>query len=637
MTFRQLALSNVRGSALRYAAFFLSSVFSVLLFFLYAQFILHPDVANGYIYGGESTRVVLTFCLVLVAVFAFFFVLYSSGAFLRARNREFGLLTLMGTTRGQLRRLIWLENLILSLAAIVVGIGLGQLFAKLFLMGISRVLGLEETIRFMFVPNAALLTAVAFLALFQVVSLVSTTRIGGQDVVELMRAARRPRAVPRASLWPALLGALLIVAGYVVALNVDQAGVIVAFVPVVASVVVGTYLLFGHGSVKLLELLRNMEARYLHGTRMLVVSQLLFRARDNARLLATIATLSAVVLAAAGAFYIFTRQLAETTAQAFPQAITFVERADGPGPLTGSDQGEPFTHAMIDAQFAEHGVTPTLRSSTTVHELRYRRSSGTGTSWLTLVSESEYQALAGSTGFDPSERGTPTVVAFDDGELILGVDTGMDTGVEVWPVTPDVSLPVVVLGDWYVMADADLAVLPLEGREYQPAELWLYDWPNSDRYDALGVNLYALAAAASSADVSGSLVVNRMVRQTFGLSMFAGLFVSLLFFIGAGSLIYFKLFTELEGDRRLFGRLRRLGITPAETKRTVTLQIAVIFLLPFAIGGLHAAVALGALGTLLMANVVQYTLIVIGLFALVQTGFYLLTRWTYLRALRPAR
>ena len=100
MTFRQLALSNVRGSALRYAAFFLSSVFSVLLFFLYAQFILHPDVANGYIYGGESTRVVLTFCLVLVAVFAFFFVLYSSGAFLRARNREFGLLTLMGTTRG---------------------------------------------------------------------------------------------------------------------------------------------------------------------------------------------------------------------------------------------------------------------------------------------------------------------------------------------------------------------------------------------------------------------------------------------------------------------------------------------------------------------------------------------------------
>ncbi|MFA5552438.1 MAG: ABC transporter permease, partial [Trueperaceae bacterium] len=593
----------------------------------------HPDVTSGYIYGGESTRVVLTVCLVLVAVFAFFFVLYSSGAFLRARNREFGLLTLMGTTRGQLRRLIWLENLILSVAAIMVGIGLGQLFSKLFLMGISRVLGLEATIRFMFVPNAALLTAVAFLVLFQVVSLVSTARIGGQDVVELMRAARRPRAVPRASLWLALLGALLVVAGYVVALNVDQNGVVVAFVPVVATVVVGTFLLFGHGSVKLLELFRRAETRYLHGTRMLVVSQLLFRARDNARLLATIATLSAVVLAAAGAFYIFTRQLAETTALAFPQAITFVERVEGAGPLTSPDQGEPLTHQVIDARFAEHGVTPTLRSATEVHELRYRRSGAAGTSWLTLVSESEYQALARSGGFDANERGSPTLIALDGGELVLGAAAGA----EAWPVTPDVSLPVVVLSDWYVMADADLAAIPVEGREYQPAELWLYDWPSSDRYDALGVDLYELMVAASSVDASGSLVVNRMVREVFGLSMFAGLFVSLLFFIGAGSLIYFKLFTELEGDRRLFGRLRRLGITPAETRRTVTLQIAMIFLLPFAVGGLHAVVALGALGTLVMANVVQYTLIVIGLFALVQTGFFLLTRWTYLRALRPAR
>ena len=633
MTFRQLALSNVRGSALRYAAFFLSSVFSVLLFFLYAQFILHPDVTSGYMYGGETTRVVLTVCLVLVAVFAFFFVLYSSGAFLRARNREFGLLTLMGTTRGQLRRLIWLENLILSLAAIVVGIGLGQLFAKLFLMGISRVLGLEAAIRFMFVPNAALLTAVAFLVLFQVVSLVSTARFGGQDVVELMRAARRPRAVPRASLWLALLGALLIAAGYVVALNVDQAGVVVAFLPVVATVVVGTYLLFGHASVKLLELFRRADTRYLHGTRMLVVSQLLFRARDNARLLATIATLSAVVLAAAGSFYIFTRQLAETTALAFPQAITFVEREEGAGPLASPDHGEPLTHQLIDARFAEHGVTPTLRSSTEIHELRYRRSGAAGTSWLTLVAESEYQALARSGGFDPSERGSPTFIALEDGELVLGAEEGM----EAWPVTPDVSLPVVVLSDWYVLADADLAAIPVAGREYQPAELWLYDWPSSDRYDALGVDLYEHMVAASSVDSSGSLVVNRMVREVFGLSMFAGLFVSLLFFIGAGSLIYFKLFTELEGDRRLFGRLRRLGITPAETRRTVTLQIAMIFLLPFAVGGLHAAVALGALGTLVMANVVQYTLIVIGLFALVQTGFFLLTRWTYLRALRPAR
>src|SRR5690606_12068722 len=42
------------------------------------------------------------------------------------------------TTRGQLRRLIWLENTFLSLAAIGVGIALGLLLARLFLLGIDR-------------------------------------------------------------------------------------------------------------------------------------------------------------------------------------------------------------------------------------------------------------------------------------------------------------------------------------------------------------------------------------------------------------------------------------------------------------------------------------------------------------------
>ena len=44
MTFRSLALSNVKGNWRAYSAFFLSSVFSVLIFYIYAAFLTHPDV-----------------------------------------------------------------------------------------------------------------------------------------------------------------------------------------------------------------------------------------------------------------------------------------------------------------------------------------------------------------------------------------------------------------------------------------------------------------------------------------------------------------------------------------------------------------------------------------------------------------
>src|SRR5699024_5323224 len=106
------------------------------------------------------------------------------------------------------------------------------------------------------------------------------------------------------------------------------------------------------------------------------------------------------------------------------------------------------------------------------------------------------------------------------------------------------------------------------------------------------------------------------------------------FFIGAGSLIYFKLFTELEDDRKLHARLRRIGATAREASRTVTEQIALIFLLPFAVGAVHAVVALTTFGTMLETSVASYTAIVIGLFAIVQVFFFLLTRSTYLSALQ---
>src|SRR5690606_29679946 len=107
------------------------------------------------------------------------------------------------------------------------------------------------------------------------------------------------------------IGFALVAAGYAVAMAQGSDGVVIAFVPTVTVVVLGTYLLFTHGSLFVLRQLQRPGTGYLAGTRMLVVSQLVFRMRDNARLLATIATLSAVVLSAAGTFYVITQQLAK--------------------------------------------------------------------------------------------------------------------------------------------------------------------------------------------------------------------------------------------------------------------------------------------------------------------------------------
>jgi len=636
VTFRQLAINNVRASGLRYAAYFLSCVFSVTLFFVYAQFILHPDVAGGTIYGGSASRTVLIVCEVLVGLFAFFFVLYSTGSFLRARSAEFGLLSLLGTTRGQLRRLIWLESSVLSGVATLTGIGLGLLLSKLFLMAIARVLGMATPIRFLLVPEAVGLTLVVFALLFQLVTLVATLRVGGRTVAALMVTARGERAAPRASPTLAFLGATLIAGGYVVAATVKGTGVVVAFLPVVAAVVVGTYLLLWHASVIVLRRLQARERWYLSGPRMLAVSQLVYKVRDNARLMATIASLSAVVLAGAGTFHIFSRQIELSISERFPQALAVVGPERGPaagdaGAALGVDP------AAVEALLTKHLVTPTLRADLGLI---------TGDAWVdgavrrvTLVSTEDYLALAATL-----ERAAPPLdqVASTLALVPPAGNTGADGGpvpgtvrVAAHPVEPvgTLTVPFLVIDDWYLVAAPDLAELdPLE-HGMAARELWLWDWRQvGPGVSALINEVAALDPGEFEGDVvSGREFAARAARSTLGLSLFVGLFVSLLFFIGAGSLIYFKLFTELPEDSRTLWRLRRIGLTPAETGRLVTWQVATIFFLPFALGGLHAAFALRAFGNLLALPVGGYTATVLALFALVQGAFYLLTRWTYIR------
>lgn len=636
MTFRQLAFNNVRASGLRYAAYFLSCVFSVTLFFVYAQFILHPDVMNGDIYGGNASRTVLLVCEVLVGLFAFFFVLYSSGAFLRARSGEFGLLSLLGTTGGQLRRLIWLENTVLSGLATLVGIGLGLLLSRLFLMAIARVLGMGAPIRFLVVPGAVLLTALVFLVLFQLVTLAATLRVGRRSVKALLVGARSERAAPRASAALAFVGAALIAGGYVVAASAQGSAVVVAFLPVVAAVVVGTYLLLGHGSVVFLRRLQRRERWYLSGPRMLAVSQLVYKVRDNARLMATIASLSAVVLAGAGTFHIFSRQIERSIHERFPQALSVVgpERggaADGGSVAGGVDPDE------VEALLARHAVVPASRaqlelvSGTALVDGRERH--------VTLVATEAYRDLLDRLGraAPASEQGAATLVlapratsAANRGEW--DTDGGSVAGRPVDPVGT-LSVPFLALDEWYLVDAADLARLaPLE-RGMAARELWLWDWRRAGPGVAGLVDDVALLEPSEieGGVVSGRELAGRAARSTLGLSLFVGLFVSLLFFIGAGSLIYFKLFTELPEDGRTLWRLRRIGVTPIETGRLVTWQVATIFFLPFALGALHAAFALKAFGNLLALPVGGYTATVLALFALVQGAFYLLTRWTYIR------
>src|SRR5690625_2429412 len=113
MTFRQFAFNNVFRNKRLYAAYFLSSLVTVMVFFTFANFAFHPTLA------GEDMNANVTQGLLvaggIIYIFSFFFVLYSMSSFLQSRKKEFGLLFIHGISNRQIRWMVFLENIVIGL------------------------------------------------------------------------------------------------------------------------------------------------------------------------------------------------------------------------------------------------------------------------------------------------------------------------------------------------------------------------------------------------------------------------------------------------------------------------------------------------------------------------------------------
>src|SRR5699024_1579372 len=94
VTFRQFAFNNVIRYNRVYAAYFLSSMFTVMVFFTFAMFAFHPalyeeTMKDKALYGMAVAGGI-------IVIFSFFFILYSMSSFLQSRKKEFGVLMVQG-------------------------------------------------------------------------------------------------------------------------------------------------------------------------------------------------------------------------------------------------------------------------------------------------------------------------------------------------------------------------------------------------------------------------------------------------------------------------------------------------------------------------------------------------------------
>ena len=183
MNIRELAFRNVTRNRRTYSAYFLSSTFAIMAFFVYSFFAFHPALSAGQL--GQYVFVSMSVAQAIIYLFTFFFILYSMGMFLKTRKRELGILMMLGMTKFQLKRLIFFENVMIGIAAIITGIICGMLFSGILILVAPLLLKLDLSLSY-YVPTTAIgVTSIMFFILFIIISFFSAGLIRKNQIMKL--------------------------------------------------------------------------------------------------------------------------------------------------------------------------------------------------------------------------------------------------------------------------------------------------------------------------------------------------------------------------------------------------------------------------------------------------------------------
>ncbi|WP_055107814.1 FtsX-like permease family protein [Paenibacillus ihumii] len=112
--------------------------------------------------------------------------------------------------------------------------------------------------------------------------------------------------------------------------------------------------------------------------------------------------------------------------------------------------------------------------------------------------------------------------------------------------------------------------------------------------------------------------------------------VGTVFFIAAGSFLYYRLYADLDHDRRQYAAMAKIGVTRKEIEAMVTWQIGLLFFVPIMLAMIHSLFAFIALQRYLNFSIAMEAGFILISFFVVQVLYFLFIRGRYLRNLRKA-
>ncbi|MBO7453514.1 MAG: ABC transporter permease, partial [Clostridiales bacterium] len=294
--YSNIAKSNLKKNYRFYIPKILTEMGLLGCFFI--MFTLAIDKELEKTTGGAYLPTIMTMGTIVLFILSFILMIYSNSFLMKQRKPEFGLYHCLGMEKRHVGKVLFHESFRSSVISLCSGIIFGIIMYKVCSLLVCKLIGTEPVTGFYYIKPASVIPPILIFIVIDILTFIfNRISIARMKPVDLIASGRKGEKEPKVK-WPLLvLGLLCIGAGYYIALTVkNPVAALELFFLAVLLVIFGTYFLFVAGSIFVLKVLKKNEKFYYTARHMPSVSGLLYRMKQNAVGLASIAILATCIL-----------------------------------------------------------------------------------------------------------------------------------------------------------------------------------------------------------------------------------------------------------------------------------------------------------------------------------------------------
>ena len=555
------------------------------------------------------------------------FLIYFNNFFVRKRSQDLGVLAILGFSKRELTKLLTLENLVILVLSYLVSLLLGPTLYFLAVLVITHLLDFTMEVQWFITVKEIIESLGILVVVFLINFITNGVIIAKQSLIEFVNFSKKAEKKIRIRKVRAIIAITALLLSYVLCLTTVfpstrkmllSVGMVPISLLIIILVILGSIFTIRYGLTFVISFLKEKKKRLYRPLSNIIYPKFNYRIATKNKLLTVLGGLLTLTVSVTGIMVMLYAYSLNGIERLTPSAIEYnVESENGQVNVTNIlENGQV---SLVDINLLRLNTNPEV----TITE------SGQTIPYFDIINYSDYKELMKAQGRKNSIEGSeslPLLINYFPTEISLGKTFNLENAydVTVKQVSTNnvfsfsTSVTTLVVSDKLYaelssrFPEKKMTIRTFNGDSIRSSETFYNQFSTVPDV----ISSYSREHTVKTANIATYIFIT---------------FLSILFIICTGSILYFTSLIEIMENKEEYSYLSKLGYSKKMINRIVRYEIGILFLIPVLIGIINGSMLLIFykylfMDTLVAGNIIMLSLLLFLFFFLIIYGtFYLLT------------